>query len=143
MGLTTLCAYRNLTPVLTAGDFMLTEEFIAEKFGVNTKRMAFPERKVRNELAARRTDEEAEVAALTTQDSLLGAAYAVTGARTLHTSSVTGVAIQMVGGILGLLIMLALAVVHAEYLVTPENLLLYELVWMIPGLIVTCWTRTI
>lgn len=141
MGLTTLCAYRNLTPVLTAGDFMLTEEFIAEKFGVNTKRMAFPERKVRNELAARRTDEEAEVAALTTQDSLLGAAYAVTGARTLHTSSVTGVAIQMVGGILGLLIMLALAVVHAEYLVTPENLLLYELVWMIPGLLITEWTR--
>ena len=141
MGLTTLCAYRGLTPVVTSGDFMLTEEFIAGKFGVNARRMAFPERKVRNALAERQPDEEAEVVALTTQEGLAGAAYAVTGARTLRSTCVTGVAVQMVGGILGLLIMLALTVVHAEYLVTPENLLLYELVWMIPGLLITEWTR--
>ena len=141
LGLTTLCAYRGLTPVVTSGDFMLTEEFIAGKFGVNTRHMAFPERKVRNALAARRPNEETEVVALTTQEGLAGAAYAVTGARTLRSTCVTGVAVQMVGGILGLLIMLALTLVHAEYLVTPENLLLYELVWMIPGLLITEWTR--
>ena len=141
LGLTTLCAYRGLTPVMTSGDFMLTEEFIAGKFGVNTRRMAFPERKVRNELVTRRPNEESEVAALTTQEGFVGAAYAVTGARTLRSTCIAGVAVQMVGGILGLLIMLALTVVHAEYLVTPENLLLYELVWMIPGLLITEWTR--
>jgi len=141
LGLTTLCAYRGLTPVLTSGDFMLTEEFIAGKFGVNPRRMAFPERKVRDAIASFQANEEAEVAALTTQEGLAGAAYAVTGARALHNTCVTGVAVQMVGGILGLLIMLALSVVHAEYLVTPENLLLYELVWMIPGLLITEWTR--
>ena len=120
---------------------MLTEEFIAGKFGVNTRRMAFPERKVRDELAARQPGEEAEVVALTTQEGLAGAAYAVTGARTLRSTCVAGVAVQMMSGILGLLIMVALTVVHAEYLVTPENLLLYELVWMLPGLLITEWTR--
>lgn len=141
MGLTTLCAYRGLTPALSSTDFMLTEEFIAGKFGVNTRRMAFPDRKARNALAMRTPGEESEVVALTTQEGLVGAAYAVTGARTLRSTCVAGVAVQMVGGILGLLIMLALTVVHAEYLVTPENLLLYELVWMIPGLLITEWTR--
>ena len=141
IGLTTLCAYRGLTPVLTTGDFMLTEEFIAGKFGVNTRRMAFPERKVRDELASRQPGEEAEVVALTTQEGLAATAYAVTGARTLRSTCVAGVAVQMMGGILGLLIMLALTVVHAEHLVTPENLLLYELVWMLPGLLITEWTR--
>ena len=141
LGLTTLCAYRKLTPVITSGDFMLTEEFIAGKFGVNTRRMAFPERKVRNELISKAADGEGQVVALTTQEGLAGAAYAVTGAKTLHSTGVTGVAVQMAGGILGLLIMLALTVVHAEYLVTPENLLLYELAWMIPGLLITEWTR--
>ena len=141
LGLTTLCAYRGLTPVMTAGDFMLTEEFIAGKFGVNTRRMSFPERKVRVELEARTVEEEADVLALTTQEGLAGTAYAVTGSRSLHSTGATGVAVQMVGGILGLLIMLALTVVHAEHLVTPENLLLYELVWMIPGLLITEWTR--
>lgn len=143
MGLTTLCAYRGLTPVLTTGDFMLTEEFIAEKFGVKTRNMVFPERKVRNKLTARQPHEEAEVVALTTQEGLAGVAYAVTGARVLRTAGIVGVSVQMLGGILGMLIMLALSIVHAEYLVTPENLLLYELVWMIPGLLITEWTRTI
>ena len=141
LGLTTLCAYRKLTPVVISGDFMLTEAFIAEKFGVNTRKMAFPERKIRKEMANRQVGEESLVAAMTTQEGLAGAAYAVTGARTLRSSCVTGVAVQMIGGILGLLIMLALTVVHAEYLLTPVNLLLYELVWMIPGLLITEWTR--
>ena len=141
IGLTTLCAYRGLVPVVTTGDFMLTEEFIASKFGVNTRRVAFPERKIRNELVLKRPQEEAEVVALTTQEGLVRAAYAVTGARTLRSACVAGVAVQMMGGILSLLIMLALTIVHAEYLVTPENLLLYELIWMIPGLLITEWTR--
>lgn len=141
LGLTTLCAYRKLTPVIVSGDFMLTEAFIADKFGVNTRKMAFPERKIRKGLEARQVGENSVVAALTTQEGLAGAAYAVTGARTLRSSCVAGVAVQMIGGILGLLIMLALTVVHAEYLLTPVNLLLYELVWMIPGLLITEWTR--
>lgn len=141
IGLTTLCAYRGLTPVLTTGDFILTEEFIAGKFGVNTRRMAFPERKVRNELASKQLQEDAEVVALTTQEGLAAAAYAVTGARTLRSTCVAGTAVQMMGGILGMLIMLALTAVRAEYLATPENLLLYELAWMIPGILITEWTR--
>ena len=143
LGLTTLTAYRRLIPVITSGDFMITEEFIAGKFGVKTKRMAFPERSVRDELANRQPDEEAEVVALTTQEGLAGAAFSITGARALRSACVTGVAIQMMGGILGLLIMLALSVVHAEYLITPEHLLLYELIWMIPGLLITEWARVV
>ena len=141
LGLTTLCAYHKLTPMVISGDFMLSEGFIGEKFGVNTRRILFPERKVRKGIAARQIGEESVVAALTTQEGLAGAAYAVTGARTLRSACVTGAAVQMAGGILGLLIMLVLSLVNAEYLVTPENLLLYELVWMIPGLLITEWTR--
>ena len=143
IGLTTLCAYRGLTPVVTAGDFMLTEEFVANKFGVNTRRMIFPDRKKRNALAAEKISEGAKVAALTTQEGLASVAYAVTGARVLRSTCVSGVVVQMIGGILGMLIMLALTLVHAEYLLSPENLLLYELVWMIPGILITEWTRVV
>ena len=48
---------------------------------------------------------------------------------------------QRSGGILGLLIMGALTAVHAEDLIRPGNLLLYELVWMLPGLLITSWAR--
>lgn len=143
MGLTTLCAYRGLTPVMGNGNFMLNEEFIHEKFGVKTSRMAFPERTDRERIATMQPDEDATVLALTTKEGLAGMAYAVTGARALRTASVAGVVIHMIGGILGLLIMLALTVLDAQYLLTPSNLLLYELVWMIPGLLITEWTRSV
>ena len=140
-GLTSLCAYHGLFPVMAAGDFMLSPEFIASKFGAGTHRMIFPDRKKKDELAARLPSDDTVASALTTQEGLAGIAFAVTGSRVLRTVSVLGVAVQMLGGILGLLIMLALAVVHAEHLLTPENLLLYELVWMIPGVLLTEWTR--
>ena len=142
-GLTTLCAYRGLTPVLTTGDFMLTESFIRGKFGVNTRRIAFPQRAVRQELAQVEPDEDSVALALTTGEELAGAAFAVTGARALRNASVVGVTVHMIGGILGLLMMLALAIVGADYLLSPVNLLLYELIWVVPGLLITEWTRSV
>ncbi|MBE6934610.1 MAG: hypothetical protein E7462_06155 [Ruminococcaceae bacterium] len=142
-GLATLCSYRSITPAMVSGDFMLDEAFIAAKFNVRTRHMAFPERKIQAQLWERKPGEDSEVVALTTQQGLSGAAFAVTGARSLHSACVAGVAVQMMGGILGMLIMLALTIVGAGDLLTPQNLLLYELIWMIPGILITGWTRHI
>ncbi len=143
MGLTTLCAYRGLTPVMTTGDFMLTDSFIRSKFGVNVRRIAFPPRDVRGELEAQLPPQDAPALALTTRDGLAGRAYAVTGARSLRSASIVGVTVHMIGGILGLLSVAALAVVGAGHLLTSANILLFELIWMIPGLLVTEWTRSV
>ncbi len=143
VGLTTLCAYRGLTPVLIGGDFMLTESFLRSKFGVNTRRMVFPNWGVRQQLREKKPQEEAKALALMTQDGLLSAAYAATGARALRTAMRAGVAVHMLGGILGLVIMLVLALVNAHYLLTPTNMLLYVFLWMIPGVLITEWTRSV
>lgn len=142
-GLTTLCAYRKLTPVLTTGDFVLTDEFIRSIFGVNTRRMAFPERQARAELESREPEKGAPALALMTKEGLAGAAFAVTGARALRTASMLGLIIHMLGGIVGLAMMAVLAVLGAGNLLTPANLFLYQLVWMVPGLLVTEWTRSV
>jgi hypothetical protein len=49
----------------------------------------------------------------------------------------------MLGGILGLVMMLVLAILGAQELLTPMNLLVYELVWLIPGMLITEWTRSV
>ena len=97
----------------------------------------------REKLNAAEVDADAPALALTTRDSLAGAAYAVTGARALRSASVLGVVIHMLGGILGLAMMIALAVIGAEELLTPSNILLYELIWTVPGLLITEWTRAV
>ena len=142
-GMVTLCAQRRLTPVLTSGDFMLTDVFLKTKFGVRTKRMAFPTYDERKALAARKPDAEDQALALTTQDGLSATAYAVTGARALRTACRMGLAVHIFGGILGMLIMLALAYLGAREELNPIRVLLYQAVWMIPGLLITEWTRTV
>ena len=142
-GLVTLNSYRKITPVMLCGDFMLTEEFIRNKFEIKTRRIVFPTREEREQLKKRRPDPEEPVLAITTREELLSAAYAVTGARALRQATKLGVTIHLLGGILGLVIMLALAYLGSTELLTPVHVLLYQLVWAIPGLLVTEWTRTV
>ena len=51
--------------------------------------------------------------------------------------------LHMIGGILGMGVVLALVIVDAWHLLTPANMFLYQLVWMIPGLLLTEWTRSV
>lgn len=142
-GLVSLCGSRKITPVLTGGDFMLTDSLLRAKFGVNTRRIEFPARAVRSQLNAYVLPEALPALALTTREELVSAAYAISGARALRTASKLGVAIHLLGGVLGLLIMAALAYLGATELLTPVHVLLYQLVWLLPGLLVTEWTRIV
>ncbi len=142
-GLVTLNGYRKITPVMLCGDFMLTEEFIRSKFDIKTRRIKFPTREEREEMKSRRPDPEEPVLAMTTRDELVSAAYAITGAKALRQATKLAVTIHLVGGVLGLVIMLVLAYLGSTALLTPTNILLYQLVWAIPGLLVTEWTRVV
>ena len=142
-GLTTLCSYRGLKPVMTGADFMLTEDFIHSKFGVNTRRMAFPERQDQETLAQVKQEEGSPAAVLVTAEGLAPVAFGITGARALNRASNAGVVLQMIGGIIGMGIVLTLTVIGALDLLAPVNMFLYHLVWMIPGLLITEWTRSI
>lgn len=142
-GLTTLCAYRGLRGVMTTTDFMLTEDFITSRFRVKGRSLCFPERALRAELAEKEPAEDTLCAALVTTDGLAPYAYAVTGARSLRSAARLGLAVHMLGGMMGLAMMLILAILGARELLTPGNVLLYELAWLIPGLLITEWTRSI
>ena len=142
-GLATLNGYRHVSAVIVAKDFMLSTSFLKEKFGISGKRMIFPTRQEKDELAAKAADAEAPALALTTLEGLAPVAYAITGSRALRTACRLGMIIHIIGGVLGMLIMAALAIVGAVHLLTPVHILLYQVIWMIPGLLVTMWPRTI
>ena len=142
-GLVTLCGYRKLKPLKLSGDFMLTEDFLRSKFNVKTKRIAFPDRDTCQKLQQHPIDPEEPVLALTTREELVSAAYAITGARALRLSTKLGVIIHLIGGTLVLIIMLVLGYLGSTELLTPANILLYQLIWAVPGLLMTEWTRIV
>lgn len=142
-GLVSLCANHKLRCVMLCEDFMLDESFLRSKFSVTTRRMRFPDREQRQILAARKPEEQERALALTTQDGLTPVAYAISGARALRTAWNVGLWLHIFAGILGMLIMAAIAYIGDTELLTPLNIFLYQLVWMVPGLLVTCWTHTV
>ena len=142
-GLVTLCGYRKMTLVKLPGDFMLTESFLRSKINIKGNRVIFPEREEGCLLSRFRPDPSEPVLALTTRDELIASAYAVTGARALRQSARLGVAIHLLGGMIGMIIMLVLGYLGSTQLLTPTNILLYQLIWAIPGLLVTEWTRVV
>lgn len=142
-GIVSLSGSRKLKPVMVGSDFMVTESLVRSKFGVNTRRIAFPDQETRIKLRERQPDPEAVAMALTTREDLISFAYAISGARALRTSCVLGTVLHVFGGVLGMLIMLVLAYLGNTELLAPTNILLYQLVWLLPGLLITEWTRTV
>jgi len=142
-GLVTLGGCRKLRPMILCRNFMINRELLKEKFGIKAKRFDFPDPEVRDEFADFIPDPELTAGALTTQLNLSSAAYAVSGARTLRRSCRAGMVLHIFAGVVGLLIMAALAYLGDLQLLSPLNILMYQLVWMIPGLLVTEWARTV
>lgn len=142
-GLKNLCSYRQLTPVLVSSDFMLTGRFLRETLKFNCKRLQLPQEDVRRALAEKLPAEDAKVVALTVRTGLPQRSFALTGAWALRTAQTGGAVIHILGGLLGMAAVGFLAFAGAATLLTPMNLLLYSLIWMIPGFLITEWTRYI
>ena len=142
-GLSTLGSYRGLNPVMADSVFMMPESFIRGKFGIKSKRLQFPGEETRAALRAVQPAEGAEAALLSTVAGLAPMAYCVTGARSVRTAANIGVALHMAAGILGMLVVLGLVILGALHLLTPANMFLYQLAWMIPGFLITEWTRSV
>ncbi len=142
-GLRTLCTYRKIRPVLVDTNFMLTKDFLANRFHVNTSRLLLPEHGARLTLQEKKPAEDAVPVALMTKEGLAQKAFAVTGAKVLRTTLRAGAVIHLLGGILGLVVAALLTWNGGQSLLTPQSLLLYGILWMVPGFLITQWTRSI
>lgn len=142
-GLHTLCAYKNLKTVVSDGDFLLTPSFLQAKFGINPDRVCFANPQLRSALENLEPDQQKDASVISTQHDLASLAFGITGARALRNTSILGMIVHIAGGILGIGIMLVLTIIGAMYLLTPMNVILYQLLWSIPGLLLTEWSRLI
>ena len=61
----------------------------------------------------------------------------------LRTACQLGSIVGILGGIVGIVIMLALSYLGSEELLTPAPVIHYQLVWMVPSLLATEWTRVV
>lgn len=142
-GLQTLTSYSKLRATVVAADPMLTGSFLQKKFSARSSRLFFPDYPTRQALRNTAPEEGSKPVLLATKPGLATSAYGITGARSAYTASMLGTIIQMVGGATGLVMLAILVVIGALHLITPVNMFLYQLIWLIPGWLITEWSRTI
>ena len=140
-GLGTLCGSNRLQPIVAASDFAMTDSLLRPRFGSHTKKVLYPTQETRAELREKELPEDAVSALMTTKESFAPAAYAITGARSLRTANWAGLVLSLLGGLLGLAMMETLVLLGALDMLTPTNMLAYQLIWILPGLLITGWTR--
>ena len=140
-GLSTLCSSNRMQPVVAASDFSMTDSLLRPLFGSHTKKILYPDQATRAELREKQLPEDAVAALLTTKETFAPTAYAITGARSLRTTNIAGLVLSLLGGLLGLAMMEVLVLLGALDMLTPANMLAYQLIWIIPGLLITGWTR--
>ncbi len=142
-GLRVLTSSGRVKPVLVNEDFMLGGAFLQKKFGIHPKKLLRPDPEQRERLRAVTVEEEDRVLALCVRPTLPAYGYAISGGRAYYHAVTFGMVIHILGGILGIGAMLALCLLGRTDLLTPLNILLYQAVWLIPGFLITEWTRTL
>jgi hypothetical protein len=142
-GLRVLTVSRRVKPVLVTEDFMLSGTFLQGKFGIRPKKLLRPEPKERERLRAITVNKNDRVLALCVRPTLPAYGYAIFGGRAYYHAVIYGIIIHMLGGILGMGAMIALTLLGRTDLLTPLNVLLYQAVWLIPGFLITEWTRSL
>lgn len=140
-GLNSLLFCRGVLPVITAGDFIITEPFLRSKFRVNTAKLKIPPFPARSELAQKTASEAARPCALLRQTQFSTLSLAVTGAHALRTAVRWGILFDLLGGVMGMAIMAVLADLSAGGIMSLVNLTLFLLLWSIPGFLLSGWPK--
>ena len=140
-GLATVCNGSRLRPIVADSDFAMTDELLRSRFGSHAKKVVYPTQEQRSQLRCKALPEDAPALVLSTKDGFAPIAYAITGARALRRANVAGLVIALFGGLLGLAMMTALVLLNGMEMLSPANMLAYQLVWIVPGWIASARTR--
>lgn len=128
-GLRNILANRNFNVVLATRDFLITPELIAAKYALSTDSIRFPDYRERLRLSDRVPGESRRQGALIAKDTFGAFATTVAAGRTLRISSLFSMAISLFSGILGLLLCAMLLLKDGASVLTPQNVLLFQLIW--------------
>lgn len=132
----------RVEPVLATRDFNLIPAMLQQRFKLAADKMAFPGIERRRELSDPEQDHSGGVlTALLCREGLLPFAEAITAAKRLRWAARLGAALCCAGSALGMLLAAYLTSVGAYTALSPLNLLVYLLTWLVPVWFLSGWVH--
>jgi len=127
----------GLTPILATRDFMITPALVKKRFKVSADRLEFPMVAERVRLSADSAGSKGTQGALMARGSFASFAAAATGSRLLRRTVHSAVAVCLLSGIIGTLLLCVMTYLGAIAAASALNLLLYQLLWLLPLMLIT------
>ena len=136
-GLSAAAHTAGLLPLLATRDFMITPQFLKLRYKIAPDRVEFPTVEERAQLSEPNAGLGGMQGALLARDSFEGFLAAVSGARAMRGAAIGSIAIAVMGGVMGLLVLTFLTFLGATLSASCWNLFLYTLLWLVPGILIT------
>lgn len=127
----------GLVPILATRDFMITPQFLKQRYKLAPERIEFPTVEERARLSAREARPQAAQGAMMARGGFGSYVSAVTGARSLRSASIAALAVSFAGSVLGLLILFFLTFIGAVNAVSAWNLTIFTLLWLLPNVLIS------
>lgn len=129
----------RITPVLATRDFNLIPSILRSNFKIPAEKMEFPPVERRRELSDPDQSHSSTLTALLCREGVYPYAEAVVGARRLRSSVRKGAVLASVGSVIGALLAFYLTFVGAYASLTPFNLLVFLVAWLVPAPLIAWW----
>ncbi|MBE6957357.1 MAG: hypothetical protein E7450_07920 [Ruminococcaceae bacterium] len=131
----------RLAPVLATRDFNIIPAMLQHRFRLAVSRMDFPPVQRRRELSDPEQSHNPVLTAVLCREGIFPLSEAVVGARRLRRTVRLNAVLGCVGSVLGTALACYLTSVSAYPSISPFNLLLFLLLWLIPSWFITGWTN--
>ncbi len=129
----------RLAPVLATRDFNIIPAMLQQRFRLAVARMDFPPVQRRRELSDPEQNHNTTLTAVLCREGIFPLSEAVVGARRLRRAVRLNAALGCVGSVLGTALACYLTSVSAFASISPVNLLMFLLLWLIPSWFITGW----
>ena len=129
----------GLMPVMATRDFNLIPSMLRQRFKLAADRMEFPPVERRRELSDEESPHSPSLTAILCREGLAPFADAVVGSRRLRTAVRSSAVLAGIGSVVGLLMSFYLTFVTAYASLSPVNLTLFSLLWLVPTLLISGW----
>lgn len=131
----------KVEPVLATRDFNLIPAMLQQRFKLAADKMAFPPVERRRELSDPEQIHDGVLTALLCREGLLPFAESITAAKRLRWAARLGAVLCCAGSLLGMLLAAYLTSVGAYTSLSPINLLIYMLTWLLPVWFLSGWVH--
>lgn len=140
-GLDAIVSDSHFDAVLATRDFLVNPAFLQSKYGVDAELLDYPLVKEREALSEKKLSEEGRQGAILGKNSFAEFAAVVAGGRDLRTCVQFGTLLCVFAGLFSGMILALMALLGAVKTASCMNVAILLLVWALPGLLLSRWTK--